>query len=127
MVASDLLELGKKYGLEADDLKSTPMGCSGVDVLFSPQARRVLGNILVECKNRESLNVVTTFWEHSAKYPDGPLCRESLLLLVHSKNKSEPLVTLRWSDFRNLLREYLNAKKASKESPVAVVTDATGL
>jgi hypothetical protein len=112
-VCADLLEIGKQYGLEDDDLRSTPMGCSGVDVLFSPAARRVFGPTFVECKNREALNVPTTFWEHENKY----YAAEGLKLLVHMRNHTKPLVTLKWSDFITLWKEYLNGK--TQQLPIA--------
>lgn len=92
-VAKALLAIGEKCGLVADDIKSVGMGQSGVDVVFSPAAQRVFGTLSVECKNVEALNVVTTFHGHAAKYPG------KLAVLFHKKNRTEPLVTLRLSDF----------------------------
>lgn len=44
--------------LEPDDIRSTSMGASGEDILFSPAARKIYP-ISVECKNVEKLNI----WE----------------------------------------------------------------
>jgi len=44
--------------LEPDDIRSTSMGASGEDLLFSPAARKVYP-FSVECKNVERLNI----WE----------------------------------------------------------------
>ena len=95
------LEIGKRYGLVAGDIKSTSMGVSGVDVQFSPQAQRALGDIAVECKNVEALSVATTFSEHAAKYPG------FLALLFHTRNRTEPMVTLRMKDFMQILAGWL--------------------
>jgi hypothetical protein len=99
-----LLDIGSRYGLEKDDLKSCSMGSGGLDVQMSPAARKVFGNLAIEAKNRESLNVTTVFWEHSAKY------NGLIPILVSKKNKAEPIVTLRFSDFLDLLAKGLNGK-----------------
>lgn len=85
-------------GLEPDDCKSTSMGVTGLDVQLSPAARKV-ADLAIEVKNKEALNVVTTFWEHFKKYAH----KTALKLLVHRKNRTELLVTLRFSDFLQLL------------------------
>jgi hypothetical protein len=97
-------ELGSHYGLQDDDIKSTIMGVPGQDVLFSPAARQVFPKLAVETKNRESLNITTEFWKHSDKYPG------FIPILVSKRNKAEPIVTLRFSDFMDLLAKGLNGK-----------------
>ncbi len=104
-VCKALLEIGKEYGLEADDIKSTSMGVSGRDVLLSPAAVKVFGRLDVECKNVEKLVVSTTFYEHSAKYPDG------LAVLAHTKNHREPLITLHLKDFMTLLKTKVGSSR----------------
>lgn len=76
------------------------MGQNGVDVIESPAAKKVF-DLAIECKNVETLNVFTTFWEHYEKYRNEP----SLKLLVHAKNRAIPLVTMTWEQFLNLLGE----------------------
>lgn len=98
MVRDRLREIGKQHGLVDDDIKSTTMGESGVDIQLSPAARRVV-DLAIECKNVEKLNVVGVFIEHFTKYASQP----SLKLLVHSRNHTEPMVTMRWDDFIPLL------------------------
>jgi hypothetical protein len=75
------------------------MGQSGVDVLLSPAAKKVFP-LAIECKNCEKLNVPAIFTEHHEKYKND----NRLKLLIHSKNRSETLVTLRWEDLLELLR-----------------------
>lgn len=72
------------------------MGVSGVDIVLSPAARRIL-DVAIECKNVENLNHTKVFWEHAAKHPN------KLQLLVSKKNKTEPIATLRLSDLLSLL------------------------
>jgi hypothetical protein len=99
-----LRNAGHNHGLFFDDIKSTGMGQSGVDIQLSPAARKVFGNLTVECKNMEALNVVKVFWDHAVKYP------ESCPLLVHKRNKTMPLVTLRLSDFMVMFERSLIEK-----------------
>jgi hypothetical protein len=101
LVANELLGIGDKYGLVADDIKSVGMGQSGVDILLSPAAKKVFGSLSVECKNVEALNVVTTFHEHAAKYPG------KFALLAHKKNRTETLATMRFSDFLTIYAAYV--------------------
>jgi hypothetical protein len=56
--------------LEADDIRSTSMGASGEDLLFSPAARRVYP-IAPECKNTERLNVWAAIKQARAHATEG--------------------------------------------------------
>lgn len=94
LVRDAFRELGKQYGLEPDDIKSTPMGSSGVDVLLSPAAKRIF-NVDVECKNRESISLSSVFWKHCETHKNS----NGMKLLVHCKNHSKPTVTLKFEDF----------------------------
>lgn len=98
LVRDSLLVEGHKFGLVAGDITSTSMGASGVDVVLSPAAKKVYGDLAVECKAVEALNVPGTYFEHAAKYS-----HTRLRLLVHKRNAKLPLVTLAWSDFLDLL------------------------
>lgn len=80
--------------LQPDDIKSTAMGQSGVDVLFSPLAKKYIP-LAIECKAVEKLNVVNIFEDHHNKYSEGT----EEPILVHRRNRSQPLVTLRWDTF----------------------------
>jgi len=85
--------------LDPTDIESTPMGCNGVDVILTKAARTVFGELAIECKNVENLNVVRVFTDHAAKYAD------KIPLLVHARNNTAPMVTLDWCTF---LRLYLS-------------------
>lgn len=103
LIRDKLRAMGGGHGLEADDIKSTPMGSSGVDIQFSPHAARIFP-LAIEAKNVEKLNVVGVFCKHYEKYDDG----EKMPILVHARNHTKPMVTLAWDDFISLLASYIN-------------------
>jgi hypothetical protein len=92
-----LREIGKEHGLEADDIKSQIMGVPGCDIVMSPAAKAVFNDLKCECKNREQLNVVSTFLTHAAKY------NNKNAILVHKRNHTPPLVTMFLTDYLELL------------------------
>jgi hypothetical protein len=101
-IAADLQAIGEPRGLEEGDVKPVSMGVSGVDILLTPAAKRLF-DLLIECKNHEKLNVVGVFMDHAEKY----ISHNGLPLLVHSRNRSEDLVTMRWADFLKILKSFL--------------------
>jgi len=101
-VRDALRAIGKDHGLVDGDFESRGMGQAGVDVILSPAAKR-LCDLAVECKNVEKLQVVPTFNEHYERYKN----ETSLKVLVHAKNRMEPLVTLRFEEFIGLLKSSL--------------------
>lgn len=105
VVCKALLDTFSEAGLEQDDITSRAMGQNGSDCLISPAARRVVGNLQIECKNVEKLNVVWEFWDHFRKYKD----TDNLSLLVHKRNNTKPLVTL-------TLEEFLRIYKKSRDA-----------
>ena len=96
---NDLRELGQPHGLQDADVESRSMGCNGEDVILSPAARKLF-DLYIEAKNVEKLNVPSVFWEHFEKYK----AKNGLKVLAHSKNRSEPLATIRWVDFLTLIK-----------------------
>ena len=103
LVCAALLEIGNGYGLEADDIVSRAMGQNGVDCVLSPAARRIFP-LAIECKAVEALNVPKTFWDHYKKYEKD----NSLKLLIHTRNRQTPLVSLRLEDFLGLIRKTID-------------------
>lgn len=97
--------IGAEHNLEDADVESRGMGQNGEDLVLSPAFRRLL-NLDFECKSVEALNVAKTFFDHYKKYKDRP----SLKLLAHKRNRQEPLVTLLWTDFIQLLRKTIDNK-----------------
>jgi hypothetical protein len=109
LVRQELRRIGAQYGLVDDDIKAAQMGAFGEDIVLSPAARKIL-DLWVECKNVEKLNVVGVFEKHREKYePKG-----GIVLLVHSKNRTKPMVTLALADFLPLYEARLREKENGK-------------
>lgn len=101
----DLLRIaGLPHGLVDGDIESIGMGQNGCDIVLSPAAKRVF-DLAIECKNVENINVAGVFKEHYAKYA----ATAALKLLIHSKNHSDTLVTMRIDDFISLLSKGIKA------------------
>jgi hypothetical protein len=116
----DVLRLmGKPYGLVDGDIESRGMGQAGVDVMLSPAARN-LWDLAIECKNCEKLNVHNVFTKHEEKYRD-----HLFPLLVHSKNRSHTLVTMRLDNFIELLGAWTERNREStQQRPVEALNVA---
>jgi hypothetical protein len=97
--------------LEPDDITSRGMGQNGEDVILSPAARKIYP-WYVEAKNTEKLNVVGVFNEHYNKYKHK---NKSLISLVHTKNRNEPLITLRFEDFMEIYKLTMQIEKTTDE------------
>jgi hypothetical protein len=105
-VRDALREIGALYELEPDDIKSTSMGVTGVDVILTPAARKIF-NFDIECKQVEALNVFTTFKKHFLKY----VSRPTIKLLFHGKNKEMTQVTMEFEQFMGLVTELVALRK----------------
>jgi hypothetical protein len=124
-IVTGLRVIGHLFGLKDDDITSRPMSCDGSDVVLSPAAQNLFP-FHIECKNRETLNVTTTFFDYQNKLMTEPFYNSKhVLLLVHSRNATEPLVTMQWKDFWSLLLKLkeleqddkASEKEAAKELP----------
>jgi hypothetical protein len=97
--------------LEPDDVVSTTMGDSGVDLKLSPAARKKFP-YSVECKNQEALSI----WKclEQAEYNTKP---GTAPLLVFRRNRSKTYVSLPIEDFMKLLApEQSNEPKATSDN-----------
>ena len=83
--------------LEEDDVRSTSMGCGGLDVQLSPAAQKKFP-YAVEAKNCERLNVWGAYEQATAN--SGKLEP----LLVMKKNRKKPLAVLDLDAFMELVR-----------------------
>ncbi len=91
-------DLITRIGIQEVDIQSTAMGQAGCDIYLSKAARDVFP-YGVECKNVERLDV----WK-SIEQCEANAAKEGLHpLLVFRRNRTEPRVILRWSDFLSLL------------------------
>ncbi len=83
--------------LETDDVVSTSMGASGMDVKLSPAARKLFP-YAVECKSRASISVYAWWQQTKTNTPKG-----SEPLLVIKQNYSKPLVVMDLEHFMELV------------------------
>jgi hypothetical protein len=93
------------FGLAPDDFLSRSMGANGVDVILSPHAKRVVGDLAIECKNKETINVAAEFKANADKYPN------SIPILFHKKNKYPVLATLNANDLMEILRDAVKTRQ----------------
>jgi hypothetical protein len=94
----DLL-LRAAESLEEDDIRSTSMGASGEDILFSPAARKIYP-YSIECKNVERLNI----WDAIKQAKDN--CKKYIPMVIFKKNNHEAWVAIPLSDFMKLQHNY---------------------
>jgi len=104
------------FGLTADDIRSTPMGLQGEDVLFLSGRARAVFPFAVECQNADA----TLFW---AKWRQAERHSEKLKLppLFVFKNprmaRGQAFVMLEWKTFLEILksREEVSIKMRALE------------
>lgn len=107
-VRDKIREIGRKYDLHDEDVESRQMGGAGLDIVLTPAARELLGNLQIECKKQETLNVIGTFVKHAERYKDKP----GFKILVHTRNsnakkKIPALVTITIEDFLEMVGSIL--------------------
>lgn len=88
--------------LEPDDIRSTSMGASGEDLLFSPAARRLLP-IAPEMKNQEKLNI----WEAIKQAEENAGDNEPVLFF--RRNRTKPYVVIDAEYLLKLFRKLSDA------------------
>lgn len=100
-VRDKLIEISK---LHADDVRSTPMGSSGEDIMFSRAARAVFP-WSIECKNVEKLSIWSAI--EQARYN----AKDNVPVVVFSKNHEEAQVAIPFEYFIKLYEFYLEHTK----------------
>lgn len=110
-VRATLAVLGAQFGLEDGDFVSTPMGVNGPDIQLSPAAKKLMGDLCIECKSVQKIDVFGTYLEHKIKHP------HSVNILVTKKDYSDTLVTIDIDLFAELLYAALVLKN-EKDSKV---------
>ena len=83
--------------LEADDVRSVSMGCSGEDIVLSPRARQLLPYAF-ECKNQEKLNLWSSIDQCEAN------AGANHPVLVFKRNREKTRVVLSLQHFLALIR-----------------------
>lgn len=89
--------LARAPHLEPDDIRSTSMGASGVDIQLSPAARKVYP-FSIECKAQESLNIWAAL--EQAEQNKG----QHIPLLCFKRNRTEIYVALSLKDFLDVCK-----------------------
>ena len=90
--------------LEPDDVRSTSMGASGEDILFSPAARRIYP-YNIECKNVESLNIWKAVDQAESQGNHIPL-------VAFKKNNKRAFVAIPLEHFMELLAQGPQGKES---------------
>ena len=85
--------LSKLSGVEADDVKSTPMGVNGPDVSLSPLARK-MWPWAVECKSRAKFAVYDIMLQ-----AESHVTKNTKPLVIIKGNRKEPLAIVYAKDF----------------------------
>jgi hypothetical protein len=86
--------------LEPDDVKNTPMGTQGEDVMLSPAARKLIP-YQIECKNKAKSQIHTYYDQAKTHGNHEPL-------VIVKMDRKEPLAIINAEKFFKLLQE-LNA------------------
>jgi acetylglutamate synthase len=95
IVCSDLLEIFPQ--LEADDIRSTSMGCNGEDCQLSPAARKLIP-CSIECKNVERLNIWSTIDQAVSN------AGNHHPMIVMKRNNIKPWAAVPWTFLLELLK-----------------------
>jgi|TARA_R110000744_G_scaffold13582_2_gene39401 hypothetical protein len=88
--------LSRLKGVEPDDIKSTPMGVNGPDVMLSPAARRKWP-WTVECKSRAAFSVYSIMDQ-----AESSLSPDTKPVVVIKANRKEPLALIYAKDFMEM-------------------------
>ena len=111
--------LARFDGLEADDVRSNPMGCNGEDVLLSPRAREAVPWSF-ECKNSEGMAPVFAAYRQSEANARG----FPPAVVVKKNFEAEPLCVVSLSDFLSLAEKAGRARAGADQGPAAAPAPA---
>ena len=81
LVRDKIRQLLQPWGIEDDDVKGAPMGQSGVDVLLSPRAKKLLP-VAIECKNQARM-AIYKLWEQAER--NKVSCEPVLVIKANNK------------------------------------------
>ena len=84
--------------LTENDCRSTPMGCSGVDIQLSEAALKVFP-FSVEAKNQEALSIWAALKQAESE------SRKGTPLLIFKRNRSDTYCCLKFNDFMSLIQQ----------------------
>lgn len=80
------------------DITARPMGCSGTDIVMSPEAEGIIP-FSIECKAQENLNIWSAMEQAESNTKEG-----RVPLLVFKRNRTETYCALKFSDLLKLLK-----------------------
>jgi len=84
--------------LEPDDVRSTPMGSSGTDLMMSPKAQKVFP-FAPECKNQESLSIWAALKQAEKNSTD-----KLIPLLIFKRNNTKTYAVLELKKLIEILK-----------------------
>lgn len=87
--------------LEADDIRSTPMGAPGEDVMLSPAARKLIP-YNIECKSKATSQIHTYYEQAKTHGKHEPL-------VIVKKDRSIPLAVVSLDHFLELIKKNYHA------------------
>jgi len=90
------------------DVRSTPMGCPGADIMLSEAAIKLFP-YSVESKNQESLSIWSSLAQAESEN------RELTPLLVFKRNFSDVYCALKFEDFMKLVELIAKSKDLKRE------------
>lgn len=83
--------------LNERDIQVTPSGVNGPDLYLSPLAERSFP-LVIECKNQEKINIWASIEQSESHRRD-----DLIPVLVFSRNRTEPMVCLKFEEFLKLI------------------------
>ena len=83
--------------LEAEDIESRQMGGAGVDVILTPASKKLIP-FDIECKNQERFNLNEAMKQAIDNSKEG-----RIPVVVFSKNQDDVYISLKFTDFINLM------------------------
>ncbi|MBC8428552.1 hypothetical protein H8D04_01575 [bacterium] len=95
----DLLLEAFKGELEQDDVRGAIMGESGMDIKYSPKAKRLIP-YAIECKNQESLSIWSSLEQAEENCPD-----DMTPTLIFKRNRSKTYAVIELDKFIKLISE----------------------
>ena len=107
LVANGLL--GEFPHLCSDDIKSTSMGASGIDVQLSSVAKQSIP-FSFECKNQEKINIWASIDQAKTNTAEG-----TNYAVVFKRNKEKPQVAIAWTTFLKLINPNSNNQLQAEE------------
>lgn len=107
-------QIRNEFNLAEDDVRGTSMGAGGEDIQFSSAARGMLGEISIECKCQERLNLFDAWQQTKAN------ARHYHPLLVVKKNHSDVLCILHWEHLIHLIKE--GSKQIEKNADLDAIS-----